>query len=304
MWMRCMWCIPYTNEISMDSGNQTSIWQSRRRVRLLKLIQCAVGEWHGAHPRLLNTWSLTSTTPPCILWILWILSASSRPVRPVCPVCPVWCPSKAMLVPSSITSSEFSKCGKSKSWVTIQRSTTKRHPATTIRPTLERCVTEFPCWYVARALWLRKNGWDAQQHHHTEAAPQEMCPMSFPKARNIQAAAQAVHAVVLQNQVQHRKDGQGVSNESSTLRQMCESVVPNVQVIGDVTTTFHIFTGTRRSVAIAKDLPSNPVVDLGTKNEINDQNCCSDDEVTALVGKHLKAQGQSGFQDLGEEDSS
>ena len=119
MWMRWKYpivcdvyiCIPYTNEISMDSGNQTSIWQSRRRVRLLKLVQCAVREWHGAHPRLLNTWSLTSTTPPCILWILWILSASSRPVRPVRPVCPVWCPSKAMLVPSSITSSEFSKCG-------------------------------------------------------------------------------------------------------------------------------------------------------------------------------------------------
>lgn len=149
-----------------------------------------------------------------------------------------------------------------------------------------------------------KNGWDAQQHHHSKAAPQELSPISFPKARNIQAAAQAVHAVVLQNQIQNRKDGQGVGNESSTLRQMCESVVLNVQVIGDVTTTFHIFTGTRLSVAIAKDLPSNPVVDLGTKNEINDQNCCSDDEVTALVGKHLKAQGQSRFQDLGEEDSS
>ena len=100
------------------------------------------------------------------------------------------------------------------------------------------------------------------------------------------------------------KNRQGVGNESATLRQVCESVVPNVQIIGDVTTTFHIFTGTSRGVAIAENLPSNPVVDLGTKNKINDQNCSSDDEVTALVGKHLKTQGQSRFQDLGEEDSS
>ena len=188
MWMRWKYpivcdvyiCIPYTNEISMDSGNQTSIWQSRRRVRLLKLVQCAVREWHGAHPRLLNTWSLTSTTPPCILWILWILSASSRPVRPVRPVCPVCCPSKAMLVPSSITSSEFSKCGKSKSWVTIQRSTTKRHPATTIRPTLERCVTEFPCWYVARALWLRK----------MDGTPNSITTLKLPHRRCVRCRSQ------------------------------------------------------------------------------------------------------------------